>query len=77
MWGTMRTTNYLAVSLWGLSWCFMLFYLCSISHISQQELVLEEEEVEEKNSSASKEEWCAGTLQDSKHTRLYRYIYNP
>lgn len=48
MWGTMRTTNYLTVSLWGLSWCFMLLYRCSISHISQQELVLEEEEDEKK-----------------------------
>lgn len=74
MWGTTRTTNYLAVSLWGLSWCFILLYLCSISHISQQELVLVEEE---RNPAASKEEWCVGTLQDSKHTLLYRYIYNP
>ena len=45
--GTMHTTNYLVVSLWGLSWHFMHLYLCSISQMSQQELVLEEEE--EKN----------------------------
>lgn len=48
MWGTKRTTNYLPVSLWGLSWCFMPLYLCSVSHISQQELVEAEEEEEKK-----------------------------
>lgn len=72
MWGTMRTTNYLAASLWGLSWCFMLIYLCSISHTSQQELVLGEKK--KKNLSASKEEWCAGRLQDSKHTPIQVYL---
>lgn len=41
--GDNGTTNYLALSLWGLSWYFTLLYLCSISHISEQELVLEKE----------------------------------
>lgn len=78
MWGTTHITNYLAVSLQGLSWLFMLLYPCSISHISHQELVLEgEKEKKKKKTPASKEEWCAATLQDSKHTLPYRYIYNP
>lgn len=33
-WGTKRTTNYLPVSLWGLSQCFMPLKVCKVSHIS-------------------------------------------
>lgn len=43
MWGTVCTTNYLAVPLWGLPWHYMFIYLCSVSHILPQKLVPEKE----------------------------------